>query len=124
MTICKLKYLQICSLIISVFLIISVSQFNYPTFLSFSFLTECCISIFFSFLIKVFANFEQLIRFHWQAFIVYKNGENLKILIEIFCPKFIVSNVILVFLNHPKPKIFFVGQLWWPTKRTSHFQNL
>ena len=55
---------------------------------------------FFSFLIKAFANFEKLIRFHWQAFIVYKNGENLKILIEIFCQKLIVSSVILAFLNH------------------------
>ena len=42
---------------------------------------------FFSFLIKAFASFEKLIRFHWQAFIVYKNGENLKMLIEIFCQK-------------------------------------
>ena len=60
---------------------------------------------FFSFLIKAFANFEKLIRFHWQAFIVYKNGENLKMLIEIFCQKLIVSNVILAFLDHLKPKI-------------------
>ena len=52
---------------------------------------------YFSFLIKMLANFEQLIRFHWQAFIVYKNGENLKMLIEIFCQKLIVCNVILVF---------------------------
>ena len=36
---------------------------------------------------------EKVIRFHWQAFIVYKNGENLKMLIEIFCQKLIVSNV-------------------------------
>ena len=35
-------------------------------------------------------------------------------LIEIFCQKLIVSNVILAFLDHLKPKIFFVGQLWWP----------
>ena len=27
------------------------------------------------------------IRFHWQTFIIYKNGENLKILIEIFREK-------------------------------------
>ena len=70
---------------------------------------------FFSFLIKAFANFEKLIRFHWQAFIVYKNGENLKMLIEIFCQKLVVSNVILAFLDHLKPKILFVGQTWWPT---------
>ena len=61
---------------------------------------------FFSFLIKAFTNFEKLIRFHWQAFIAYKTGENLKTLIEIFCQKLIVSNVILAFLDHLKPKIF------------------
>ena len=30
-------------------------------------------------------------------------------------PKALVSNVILAFLDHLKPKIFFVGQPWWPT---------
>ena len=70
---------------------------------------------FFSFLTKAFANFEKLIRFHWQAFIVYKNGENLKMLIEVFCQKLIASNVILAFLDHLKHKIFFAGQPWWPT---------
>ena len=70
---------------------------------------------FFSFLIKAFANFEKLKRFHWQAFIVYKNEENLKMLVEIFCRKLIVSNVLLAFLDHLKPKIFFVGPPWWPT---------
>ena len=55
------------------------------------------------------------IRFHWETFIIYKNGENLKILIEIFRQKLIVSNVILAFLDHLKPKIFFVGQPSWPT---------
>ena len=49
-------------------------------------------------------------RFHWQAFMVYKNGENLKILIEMFRQKRFVSDVILTFLDHLKPKIFFVGQ--------------
>ena len=29
------------------------------------------------------------IRFHWQAFIIYENGENLKILAEIFRAKLI-----------------------------------
>ena len=57
---------------------------------------------FFFFLIKALANLAKLIRFHGQAFIAYKSGENLKILIEIFCQKSIVSNVIL--------KIFFVSQ--------------
>ena len=36
----------------------------------------------------------------------------MKILIEIFCPKLIVSNVISAFLDHLKPKIFFAGQPW------------
>ena len=49
------------------------------------------------------------IRFHWETFIIYKNGENLKILIEIFRQKLIVSNVILACLYYLKPKIFFVG---------------
>ena len=31
--------------------------------------------------------------------------------IEIFCQKLIVSNVILVFLDHLKPKIFFVAMV-------------
>ena len=42
----------------------------------------------------------------------YKNGENLKMLTEIFCQKLIVSNVILVFPDHLKPKIFYVGLPW------------
>ena len=44
-----------------------------------------------------------------------KNGENLKILIEIFCQKLIVFNVIPAFLDHLKPKMFFTSQPWWPT---------
>ena len=60
------------------------------------------VKVFFSFLIKAFANFEKLIRFHWQAFIVYKNRENLKMLIQVFCQKLIVSNVILAFFLKPK----------------------
>ena len=96
-----------------------------PTFLSFSFLIECCISVSLSFLITAFANFEKLIRFLWQASILYKNGENLKILIEIFSEKRVVSNVILAFLDHLKLKIFFVGQpWWWPTQSATPFQNV
>ena len=70
---------------------------------------------FFSFLSNAFANFEKLIRFHPQTLIVYKNGEDLKIPIEIFCQKLIVSDVILAFIDHLKPNIFFIGQPWWPT---------
>ena len=95
-----------------------------PTFLSFSFLIDCCMSVFFSFLIKAFQNFEKLIRFHRQAFIVHKNGENLKKLLEIFCLKLIVFNVILAFLDHLKPKIFFVDRTWWPSMSAPPFQNL
>ena len=54
------------------------------------------------------------IRFHCQAFIVYKNGGNLKILVEIFHQKLIVSIVILAILDHLKLKIFFISQQWWP----------
>ena len=53
-----------------------------------------------------------LIRLHQQVFIVYKKGENLKVLIEIFCQKNIVSNGILAFLDHLKPKIFFTVVSW------------
>ena len=60
---------------------------------------------FFFFLMKAFANFEKLIRFHGQTFIVYINGENLKMLIEIICQKRIVSNVILAFLDHLNLKL-------------------
>ena len=86
-----------------------------PNFFSFSLPIDCCISIFFSFHIKAFANFEKLMRSHWQTFIVYKNVENLKILIKVFCKNRILSNVILAFLEHVKPKVFFVGQPWGPT---------
>ena len=56
-------------------------------------LYEC----FFPFLVKTSINFEELIRFHWQAFIIYKNRENLKILKEVFCQKPIASNVAFAF---------------------------
>ena len=79
------------------------------------FLIDCCISVFFYFLIKTSVNLKKLIQFHRQVFIVYKNGVNLKILIEIFCQEIIVSNVIFAFLEHLKPKIFFVGQPRFPT---------
>ena len=85
----------------------SFSQFFFSHWL----LHKC----FFSFLIKAFVNFEKLIRFHWLAFIVYQNGENLKMLIEIFCQEPIVSNVILAFLDYLEPENFFVGPPWWPT---------
>ena len=41
---------------------------------------------------------------NWKDFID-KNRENLKILIEMFCQKLIISNVFSVFLNHLKAKI-------------------
>ena len=40
----------------------------------------------------------------------------MKILIAIFSQRLIISNVISGFLGHLKPKIFFVSQLWSPTK--------
>ena len=45
---------------------------------------------------------------NWQDFID-KNGENLKILMEIFCQKLIVSTVISAFLDHLKTKIFLLA---------------
>ena len=79
-------------------------------FCQFSFLIDCCMSVFFSFLIKAFVNFEKLIRFHRQAFVVHKNEENLKIVMEIFLQKLLVSNVFLAFSDHLKPKLIFVRQ--------------
>ena len=64
-------------------------------------LNEC-----FSFVTKAFVNYEKLIRFNQQAFIVY-NRVNLKTLIEIFCQELVVFNVVLAFLDHLKLKIFF-----------------
>ena len=89
-------------------LAIKQSQF-FPQFLFSHWLLYVCFS---SFFIKAFANFEKLIRFYWQAFILHKNGESFKILIEIFRQKRIVSNIILAFLDHLKPKISLVGQPW------------
>ena len=44
-------------------------------------------------------------------------------LLEIFCQKLIVSNVILALLDHLIPKIFFFDQPWWPTQSVTLFQN-
>ena len=44
-----------------------------------------------------------------------ENIQNLKMIIEISCQKLIVSNVILFFLDHLKPNIFFFDQPWWLT---------
>ena len=88
------------------------TKFNISQFFFSHWLLHKC---FFSFLINAFANFEKFIRFHQKAFIVYKNDENLKVLIEIFCQKLIVSNVTLAFLDHLKPKIFFIRQPCWLT---------
>ena len=60
----------------------SRTKYNFSHFFFFShwLLYEC----YFPFLIKAFADFEKLIRFHWQAFIVYRNWENLEKMKEIF----------------------------------------
>ena len=46
---------------------------NFLSFFFFHWLLDDC---FFSFLIKAFVNLEKLVRFHRQALIIYKNGEN------------------------------------------------
>ena len=56
-------------------------------FFIFSFLFSLLYECFFSFLIKEFVSFEKLMRFHLQTFIVYKKGEKMEILIEIFHQK-------------------------------------
>ena len=69
------------------------------------------VSVSFSFLIEYW---------NWSDFVdklslFMKIKKNWKIVIEIFCQKLRVSNVILAFLDHLKPKLFFVSQPWWPT---------
>ena len=49
------------------------------TFLSFSFIIDCCISVFTLSLSKAFVNFQKLLRFDRQAFIVYMSTKIEKI---------------------------------------------
>ena len=58
---------------------------------------------------KAFVESEKLIRFHHQAFIICQNGQNLKVLIEIF---------------HLKPRIFFAGNHGGRYRVHPLFQNL
>ena len=71
--------------------------------------------------LKVFVKFRDLIIFPHQAFIICQNGQSLKMLIEVIRQK-IVSKVILAFLDDLKPRIFFVGQPWWPTESGPFFK--
>ena len=86
-----------------------------PNFSQFFFSQWVLHKRFISFLIKAFSNFEKLIRFHWQDFLVYQNIKRLKMLSEIFWQKLLVSDIILAFLDDLKPKSFFVGEPWWLT---------
>ena len=45
-------------------------------------------------------------------------------LIEIFCQRLVDSNVILAFLDHLKPKSFFVGQQVADTERQPFSKSL
>ena len=83
-----------------------------PNFLSFSFLIDYCMSIFFSFLIKAYVNLEKMINFVGKFSLKWRKLENTEGNVS---PKTLVSNVLLAFLDQWKPKIFFVGQPWWPT---------
>ena len=69
------------------------------TFLNFSLFIDCCMSVFFSFLIKALVNVN----------FVKKNGENLKVLTETICQEVVVSDVISACFDHLKSKVFFVG---------------
>ena len=62
--------------------------------------------------------------YHHQDFIICKNGQSSKMLIEVILQKRIVSNFILALLEHMKPRIFFVSQPWWLVEGATHFQNL
>ena len=80
-----------------------------PTLPTFSILSDCCMRVFLSFVIKAFAKFKKLIRFHrHQAFIICKIGLILKILTEIICQKLLVSNAILAILDYPLLHIIHV----------------
>ena len=54
----------------------------------------------------------------------FLTGEKLKKMVEIFRQGVIVSNVIFAFLDHLKPKLFFVGQPWWSTQSAPSFPDL
>ena len=86
-----------------------------PTFLSFSYLIDCCNKCYFLFPYQSIYKFLKIDKISLAGFLVYKNDENLKMLIETFCQKLTVSKVILAFLDYLKPNIFLVGQPWWPT---------
>ena len=81
-------------------------------FLSFSFFSGCFVGVF-------FFPYQSVCKF-WKIDKI-PSTSNLKILIEIFRQKRIASNVILVFLEHLKAKIFFVSQPWWPTYSSPSF---
>ena len=81
---------------------------------------------------KTKSNFSQFFFFQWllyECFFLFpyqrvSKFENLKILLEIFCQKVIVSKAILTFLEHLKLKLFYACQPWWPIYSAPSFQNL
>ena len=83
-------------------------------FLSFSFFSGCFVGVF-------FFPYQSVCKF-WKIDKI-PSTSNLKILIEIFRQKRIVFNVSLVFLEHLKAKILFVGQPWWPTYSVPSFRK-
>ena len=80
---------------------------NFSKFFYFLWLLYQCFS---SFLIKAFVKCETLTRLYHQNFVICKNGENLKILIELFCQKLLMlfwpfwtickTNFFLLLSNH------------------------
>ena len=70
-----------------------------PTFLSFSFLIDCCMGVFL-FTYQSVCKFWKIKNISSVSFHVYENGENLKIMIKIYRQKLIVSDVVLAFLDH------------------------
>ena len=70
-----------------------------PTFLSFSFLIGCCMGVFL-FTYQSVCKFWKIKNISSVSFHVYENEENLKIMIEIYRQKLIVSDVALAFLDH------------------------
>ena len=79
--------------------------------------------MFLSFPIKLYVNLEKLIRFHRQAFIMYENGENLKILKEMFCQKLWSLTLFWLFQTISSLKFYWSGNHVGRHRGLPVFQN-
>ena len=84
------------------------------TFLNFSF-SLTFVRLFFVFpyqSVCKFLTIEKISSISSHCILKWRKSENTD---SNILPKTLVSNVILTFLDHLKPKIFFVSQPWWLT---------